>query len=367
MNVVQQVQWRSLVLFVSVFTLMGAGWVMAYCGSAFVLPDEFFFVKRHSVHLVLSVLCMALAIGLHPRVYRRLAYPLYSLALVVLVLVLIPGIGRRVGGSARWLDLGFLRVQGGELLKITLVFYLAMSLAKKGDKMRLFHAGIIPHIVIPGLAAGLLLAEPDFGTAFVAVSVTFVMLFIGGARASYLLTMVLVAVPLVLHAVTASTYRLRRLIAFLDPWSHRQDSGYQVVESLIAMGSGRLWGMGVGQGPAKLQFLPAAHTDFVLSLIGQEWGFVGVSIVLLCFATIAVVGLHTALSQTDPFCRYLAIGITTTLVLQAVINAFVALGIVPTKGITLPFVSYGGASLLISCFMAGILLQLSATCPPDSS
>ncbi|MEM7589093.1 MAG: putative lipid II flippase FtsW [Myxococcota bacterium] len=360
-------QWRPLMLLVSVFTLMGLGWVMAYSGSAFVLSDGFFFAKRHGVHLVLGALCMVVAVGLHPRMYRRFAYLLYGLAMLVLVLVLIPGVGRRVGGSARWLDLGFLRVQGGEILKIALVFYLAMSLAKKGDKMRLFHAGIIPHIVIPGLAVGLLLAEPDFGTAFVAVSVTFIMLFIGGARTSYLLAMALVALPLALHAVTSSTYRLRRLIAFLDPWSHRQDSGYQVVESLIAMGSGQLSGTGVGQGPAKLHFLPAAHTDFVLSLIGQEWGFFGVSVVLLCFVSITVVGLRAAISQTDLFCRYLAVGITTTLVLQAVVNTFVALGIVPTKGITLPFVSYGGASLLISCFMAGILLQLSTTCPEDCS
>ncbi|MEM7402689.1 MAG: putative lipid II flippase FtsW [Myxococcota bacterium] len=358
---------RSLALLASVFTLMGIGWVMSYSGSAFATSDGLFFAKRHGLHLMLGTLCMAAAALPHPRAYQRLAYPMYGLALLVLILVLLPGVGRRVGGSARWLDLGFLRVQGGELLKLALVFYLAMSLAKKGEKMRLFHAGIVPHIVLPGLAVLLLLAEPDLGTAFVSMSVTFVMLFIGGARTSYLLAMLLAAIPLALHAITASPYRLRRLIAFFDPWSHRQDSGYQVVESLIAMGSGQLWGSGVGHGPAKLQFLPAAHTDFVLSLIGQEWGFVGVSLILLCFVIITIAGLHTAQSQYDPFCCYLAVGITTTLVLQAVVNACVALGIVPTKGITLPFVSYGGASLLISCCMAGVLLQLSAAPPHDDS
>ncbi|MEM7495383.1 MAG: putative lipid II flippase FtsW [Myxococcota bacterium] len=346
-------------LLLSVLVLTGMGLVMTYSGSAFVTRDPWFFAKRQWAYAAAAALGMAVAVVVPVGVYRRAAYPLYALALGVLVLVLVPGVGHSVRGAARWLRLGPVHVQGGELLKMALVCFLAMSLAKKGPKMLLFRVGIVPHLLLPGVAVALLLAEPDFGTAVLAVAVTGALLFVGGARAAYLVGLLVLAVPLGLHAITSSPYRLRRLVAFLDPWSHRQGAGYQVVESLIALGSGKLGGTGVGHGTAKLHFLPDAHTDFVLALIGQEWGFIGVSVAVLCFVTIAVAGFGVAARQTDPFCRYLAAGLTTTLVLQAVINVFVTLGIVPTKGMGLPFVSYGGSSLLVSCWMAGMLLQLA--------
>ena len=348
-----------LAVLLSVLVLTGMGLVMTYSGSAFVTRDPWFFTKRQWVYAGLAGLSMAAAVVVPVQLYRRLAYPLYALALGVLVLVLVPGVGRSARGAARWLQLGPVNVQGGELLKLALVCFLAMSLAKKGRKMLLFRVGIVPHLLLPGLAVVLLLAEPDFGTAVLAMSVTAILLFVGGARAGYLAGLFMLAIPLGLHGITSSPYRLRRLVAFLDPWSHRQDAGYQVVESLIALGSGQIPGVGVGHGTAKLHFLPDAHTDFVLALIGQEWGFMGVSVVLLCFVAITVSGVVIAARQTDPFCRYLAVGLTTTLVLQGIINIFVTLGIVPTKGIGLPFVSYGGSSLLISCWMAGMLLQLA--------
>jgi cell division protein FtsW len=351
------------ILLLCMFVLVMFGLVMVYSSSAIVSGsvnhDSFYFVKRQLVFIFLSGGAFVFALYIQPNLYQRYGYPIYIVMLLLLASLLIPGIGKSAGGAARWISLGVFRLQPGELFKFALIIYLAKSLAEKANHVTLFSVGIIPHILIPGIAMFLLMLEPDFGTTFMVATLTFVMLFIGGAPVTYLLLGILLAIPIALQMITSSHYRLERVIAFLDPWSHRQNEGYQVVESLMAFGSGGFWGLGLGRGPGKLHFLPAAHTDFILAIIGEELGFIGISFIIICFLLIAIYGFKIALSLNNPFQIYLAAGLTTLITLQAIFNAFVVMGLVPTKGITLPFVSYGGSSLIMSCFMVGVLVRLA--------
>ncbi|MEI6790148.1 MAG: putative lipid II flippase FtsW [Myxococcaceae bacterium] len=353
----------SKLILIASLSLMILGIVIVYSSSAVVAHlgyhDSLFFLKRQLVYVSMGIGVFVGALFIDPLYYRKYAYHLYVLALVLLILVLIPGIGKSAGGAARWISLGFIRIQAGEVFKFALVSYLAMSLAKKGSKMHLFHVGIVPHLILPGVAMILLLLEPDFGTTVIVASVTFIMLFIGGARVAYLLGAVFLALPVLYHIVSSSPYRMARVMAFLDPWTHRQEGGYQVVQSLMTLGSGGWFGLGLGQGPSKLYFLPAAHTDFILAVIGEELGFIGIVFVVGCFVTLLCCGFWVAFKSKDIFKTYLATGLTSVLIIQAVLNSFVVMGLLPTKGLTLPLVSYGGSSLMIACLMLGILFRLS--------
>jgi len=357
----------DLILFAAMMSLLFLGLIMTFSSSAVVtalsLNDPYYYLKRQSLFAVLALGMCMLGMSMPLEKLKEFAYPLYGLTLALLVLVLIPGVGHKAGGATRWIAVGPFHLQPGEVAKLAIVVYLAMSLAKKGEKMLLFRVGIIPHLVLPGLFIGLLLLEPDFGCAFLVAMTTFVMLFVGGARAAYLFGGVLAMVPLLMHIVTSSPYRLKRVLAFLDPWAHRQDIGYQVVQSLIALGSGGIGGNGLGLGNSKFFYLPAAHTDFILAGIGEELGFIGVCLVMVCFLGLAFVGLQIALSQSDPFAANLAVGLTALILAQATLNVFVVLGLAPAKGTTLPFVSYGGSSLLATGFMAGLLIQMAMPRP----
>jgi cell division protein FtsW len=213
-------------------------------------------------------------------------------------------------------------------------------------------------MLVPGLAVVLLMGEPDFGTSVLLLGVTFVLLFVAGARLGILFAALVAVVPLAIHQIVSSDYRMRRVLAFLDPWSHRSDIGYQITESLMTFGSGGLFGAGLGESKQKLFFLPAAHTDFIYAVIGEELGFVGAFAVLAAFFVIGSRALTSALGRNRPFHAYLTLGLVSLLLIQMHFNVCVVLGLVPTKGITLPFVSYGGSSLIASMFMVGVLLRL---------
>jgi cell division protein FtsW len=358
----------DLILFATVLTLLFLGLIMTFSSSsvatAITLNDPYYYLKRQSFFALLCLFACAFGASVPLEKVRQFAYPFYGMTLLLLVLVLIPGIGHKAGGATRWIAIGPFHLQPGEIAKLAIVVYLAMSLAKKGEKMLLFRVGIVPHLVLPGLVMGLLLLEPDFGCSFLVAMTTFVMLFVGGARVAYLFGGILLAVPALMHVVTSSPYRLKRVLAFLDPWAHRQDIGYQVVQSLIALGSGRVTGQGLGAGNSKFFYLPAAHTDFILAGIGEELGFIGVCLVMCCFLCIAWTGLKISLAQSDAFAAYLAVGLTALILAQAILNVFVVLGLAPAKGTTLPFVSYGGSSLLATGFMAGLLIQMATSKAP---
>lgn len=353
----------DVILLVAVLFLMGLGVVMVYSSSWALAQsarsDELFYLKRQGMYAAVAVVALVFGAAVDPRRWERWAYPMLGGAIFLLLIVLIPGVGAAAGIARRWISLGPVTLQAGEVAKFALVVYLAMSLAKKGPRMKTFRVGVLPHILIPGALVFLLVLEPDFGTAMMLVTMTLLMLFVGGARVGYLAGAIVAVFPVALLLITQSPYRMRRIVAFLDPWAHRHDVGYQITESLMTLGSGGVDGLGLGDGRQKLFFLPAAHTDFIFAVVGEELGFIGVIVVVAAFVMILVRGTRAALRHHRPFLSYLAIGITCLIVVQALFNMAVVLGVVPTKGLTLPFLSYGGSSLITSAFLAGVLLRLS--------
>jgi len=350
-------------LLAAVLLLTAWGLVMVYSASAVTaeakLHDQFYYLKRQLVAGGLGVVLLALAVRAGPRGAERIAYPLLGLTVVAMLLVLVPGLGRAAGGARRWIDLGVLRFQPAELAKVALVLYLARSLAAKREKMRLFSIGFLPHLLVAGLLMGLCLLQRDFGTAVVLAALLFALLFAAGAKLGYLFGAALLAVPLAWRAIAGTPYRMQRIQAFLDPFQHREGAGFQMVESLLGVGSGGWLGQGLGQGKGKLFYLPAAPTDFIGAVIAEETGLLGVALLLGLYAVIAWRGLRAARRAADAFSCYAALGITVLVVVQALVNLSVVFVLLPTKGLTLPFVSYGGSSLVTLLAASGVLLAVS--------
>lgn len=351
------------VLLAAVVLLSMFGVVMVYSASAVYagarLGDGLWFFKRQALGAGLGLLALLVTMRIGYRRLEAFAVPLVFTSLALLVLVRVPGLGHSAGGAQRWMQLGPLRFQPSEIAKLALILWLARSLSRKQDRMRVFSVGFLPHLIMLGLFAVLLLLEPDFGTTIVLAILTFALLFVAGARATYIAGMVGALAPIAAFLIWRSPYRLQRIVTFLDPWKDPQGHGYQTVESLLGFGAGGSLGVGLGESHQKLFFLPAAHTDFILSIIGEELGFAGVAVVLALFAIVAWRGFKAAWSATDAFGCYLALGLTMLLSLEAIVNAGMALALLPTKGMALPFLSYGMSSEIASCIAAGLLLSIS--------
>jgi len=349
----------------AVLCLCALGVVMTFSAGSLLAAKRYgdwtFFLKRELVYASLGLLAFTVALRTDYAVYRRYAYPLLFAGILALVAVLL--VGTRVGGAVRWFRVGPISFQPSEFSKIALVIYLASLLARKAEKVRQFSVGFLPPLVVAGLLVALLLKQPDLGTAGIFGVVTIALLFVAGARVSYIFLAVLLAAPVAWRFIVGTPWRMRRMLAFLDPWAHRKDAGYQTVESLISIGSGGLTGQGLGMGKQKLFFLPEAHTDFILAVVGEELGLLGLLGVIALFLLLIVRGLLAAVRARDVFGAYLAFGLSCLFGLQAMFNMAVVLGLLPTKGLTLPFVSYGGSSLIVSLFAAGILANISARNP----
>jgi len=358
----------DLVLFGAVLLLFGIGVVMVYSASAVYAAakyqDGMYFLKRQLLYGGAGLGALYVGWRIDYRHYRRWIYPLLGTSVLLLIGLLVPGLARKVDGATRWLRFAGISFQPSELVKVTLVLYLAHSLSRKSpDRLRLFSVGFLPPLAVASLIAVLVLKQPDLGSTVILMAVTLLTLLVAGTRVSYVLTAVLAAAPIAYHQIVGTPWRLRRLIAFFDPWTYRKDAGYQISESLMSVGSGGFWGLGLGAGKQKLFFLPAAHTDFVFAISGEELGFVGLCLIVALFAVLTWRGLRASLGANDLFGSYLAFGITATLSLQAAVHMAVVLGMVPTKGITLPFCSYGGSSLLVNLLSVGILLNVAARNP----
>ena len=356
------------VLLGAVLALVALGLVMVYSASAVTAAEKLgnglYVLERQLIAAGVGLVAMAAAVRLGYRKLARLAFPMLLLSIVLLVLVLIPGVGATVGGAKRWLRLPGISVQPAEIAKFTWVVYLAYSLAKKREKVATFSVGFLPHLLLAGLLVGLCMGEPDFGSSVELLVLLFILLFAAGTKLSYLVGSVLLALPMAWAAVAHSPYRWARIRAFLDPWAHRHDLGYQVAQSLISVGSGGLFGVGLGESKQKLFFLPEAHTDFIFSIIGEELGLLGALLTIALYAVVVWRGTRAALRASETFGTYLGLGLTALLGVQAAVNMSVAMGMLPTKGLTLPFVSYGGCSLVVSMAAAGVLLSLSAASAP---
>ncbi len=352
---------HTLLIVTMVLALVGL--VMVFSASAVVAGNRFhdsgYFLKRQLAWLTFGFVLLHVASRVDYVWWKRLSVPLLGLMALLLVMVLIPSLGVAAKGARRWLRLGPISIQPAEMVKLVAVIYLAAYLTKKEDRITSFSSGLLPVLFVIGVLSGLVLLEPDLGTVVVIGLVTIGLLFLGGAQVKHLMGLGLCAVPVVLVLVLGSSYRRQRLLTFLAPWKDASNAGFQITQSFLAFGSGGPFGVGLGEGKQKLFFLPEAHTDFVLALVGEELGLVGTGAIILLFALFVVRGFQIAARARMPFGRYLGIGITLLIGGQALVNAAVATGMLPTKGLTLPFVSYGGASLVISLLAVGILLNIS--------
>ena len=341
--------------------LTAVGVLMVYSTSSVYSMENFgdpnYYLKRHAMYLGLGLLGMVAALSFDYRVFRKLVYPTYFLGIALLVTVLV--IGKDVGGARRWIDLGFFSFQPSEVAKYLLVLYLAHSLTKKRDKVDSFVVGFASHILVAGIYVILVLLEPDFGTATTMIAVLFCMMFIGEVRIRYLVPLGLISAALLTVAVLTKGYRMRRITAYLDPWQDPLGAGYQSIQSFIAFALGGIYGTGLGDSSQKLFFLPQAHTDFIFSIIGEELGFIGVLLVILGFIVLLIRSLRVSLRAPDLFGCYLVFGCVVLIALQAGMNMAVAVGLFPTKGLTLPFISYGGTSLITSLTAVGVILNVS--------
>ena len=357
----------TILLLAVVLTCFGL--VMVYSASSIMAARRFndglYFLKRQGLFALSGFVVMAAVMHIDYHRLRRLAVPFLFCCIALLVVVLIPGVGSHAGGASRWLRLPGFSVQPSELAKLGLVLYMAHSLAKKREKIKSFKLGFIPYMVVLALLLLLLLLQPDLGSALTLGAVAMVMLLVAGTRLSYLSSVVILAIPFLYFAVMNVDYRRRRILAFLHPWQDPTNTGFQIIQSWIAFGTGGLFGNGLGEGIQKLFYLPEAHTDFIFSVVGEELGFLGVLVVTAMFLVLVMRGIRTAIGAPDDFGRYLAFGVTLLLGLEAFVNIAVVMGMLPTKGLALPFLSYGGTSLLTTLVAVGILLNISAHVPGE--
>ncbi|NOY52467.1 MAG: putative lipid II flippase FtsW [Deltaproteobacteria bacterium] len=351
------------ILMADVLFLCVLGVVMVYSASAYMAMDlyhdEYFFLKREMIFALLGLCGMFLAANFNYVHLRYFVFPFLGLCLFLMILVLIPGIGVKVGGAQRWLQVGGVKFQPSEMTKLGLILYMAHSLKKKEGKIKDFAYGFTPYVVILGVFFMLMLLQPDLGTAVSLAAVVMLMLFMAGTRLRYLFSLVLVSIPLLYVLIMGAAYRRRRFMAFLHPWKDAAGAGFQIIQSFLAIGSGGVIGTGLAQGHQERLFLPEPHTDFIFAIIGEELGFIGAVIVVAAFAIFLYRGMLIALRSVDPFGRYLALGLTGMVSIQALLNLSVVVGLLPTKGLTLPLLSYGGSSLLMTFIGVGILLNIS--------
>lgn len=347
-----------------VILLAGLGVIMVYSASSAISmkthDSVFYFMQKQAFFCVISLGLMFVAASFPYQFYKPMAYVILVASLALLCLVLVPSLSVKAGGAHRWIRLFGLTFQPAEPAKLALIIFLAYSLSKKQALIKVFSVGFIPHLFIFSLFALLIIFQPDFGTVAVLAVITWVMMFVAGVRILHLLSLVPLAIPVLYFLILKVDYRKERILAFLNPWADPYDTGYQITHSLKAFGSGGVFGKGLGLGMQKLHYLPEPHTDFIFSIIGEELGLLGVLGVFILYGVLIWKGARIARSAADTFGSILAFGLTTYLAIQMIINTGVALGVMPTKGLTLPFISYGGTSLMVNMLAVGILMNIGS-------
>lgn len=353
----------DFVILLTTVILLGFGLIMVYSASHHVAYDELgdsaYFLKRQLIWAFLGMFVLYLTMHIPYLIYRKLIFYLLCVLLVLMVLVLIPGIGVERFGARSWLNLKVMSFQPSEFVKLALLIYLASIFAKKQTYISHFTRAVLPPLFIVGLFCGLTLLQRDLGTTTMLMLFTLIMMFAAGVRLSQMLLMGLLGAGLFTVFALTQPYRLERIISTRDPWSDPTGSGYQLIQSLYALGNGGILGTGFDQSIQKQFYLPFAHTDFIFSVIGEEWGFVGCLAVILLYVILVFRGIQVSLRAPDSFAMLLGVGISIMVGLQAMINMGVASGLLPVTGLTLPLISYGGSSLLLTLASIGILLNIS--------
>ncbi len=320
--------------------------------------SPFYYFRRQLINIAVGLGGLLLLSQFSLKGFKRIAWPLIVTAFVMLILLWIPGLGLVRGGARRWLRIGTLVLEPSEIAKFAAVFFLAYGLSKRHERIAEFVDGPLPVLVVIAPMALIFLKQPDFGATVVLATLLIVMLWAAGTRATHLSVAGGFGVLLLLFEAGRKAYRARRFAAFLDPWRVARGAGFQLIQSFVALGAGGKWGVGLGAGRQKMFYLPQAHTDFVFAVVGEEFGMLGTMIVVALFGAILVRGMRIAHNEPDPFASLLAVGMTSLITLQAVFNMAVVIGLVPTKGLPLPFLSYGGTSMIISLAALGVLLAL---------
>jgi len=356
---------RSLRISLSIITviLICIGVVMIYSASSIYSLDTYhdsaFFLKRHLIFVLIGFILTFFVMAFDYRKLKEISKPLLLIALVLLCFVLVPGLGRQVAGARRWFRLGIISFQPSELASLALIIYIADFLTRKKDQLKNFWKGYLPPMMAMGFSVVLILMQPDLGSALALSIVVFLMLFVAGVNLKHLGLVLISAIPLLYVLIFSVPYRRARIVSFLNPWADPHGSGFQIIQSQVALGSGKLFGLGLGHSKQKLFYLPAAHTDFIYSIIGEEIGLLGTLVIVALFILFIIKGLKIVSLIEDRFGYFLGLGIVLMLSFKAVVNMGVSTGILPTKGLPLPFISYGGSSLVLDMVCVGLLLNIS--------
>ncbi len=351
----------DFLLFTAALSLVGIGLVMVYSASSVMAlaetGDPLHYLKRQLVGVVVGIVAMLVIMQVDYRIYQRVAIAGVALAYILLVIVLLQG--TTIAGSKRWINLGVINLQPSELAKLALVNFIAAYAASRPQNMRLFWKGLVPPLLVTTGFFGLIMLEPDFGTAASMAGTAVIMLFACGARIAHLAGLAAMAIPLLGVMVWLEPYRVERILSFVDPWADPMNTGWNIIQSLLAIGSGGLFGLGLGSSRQKYFYLPEQHTDFIFAILSEELGLLGGTITILLFFLLAWRGFRVALKAHDLFGCFLAVGITSMITLQAVLNIGVVSGVLPVTGLTLPFISFGSSSLVVSLVGVGVLLNIS--------
>lgn len=353
----------DIILLLVTLILVTVGTAMIYSSSSIIALEKFkdgqYFLKKQIFFVILGLISMVLLTKIDYTTWKKAAYPGIILSLILLMLLFIPHVGLKRGGATRWLNLGVFSFQVSEMVKIAMVVFLAHLLARKAHLLKKFSRGILIPSAITAVVISLILLEPDFGTAVIIASILILMLCLAGSRITHLMFLAAAFIPVGVWLIFHKGYRLARLTVFLDPWKDAGNSGFQIIQSLISFGSGGTFGVGIGDGMQKLFYLPQPHTDFILSIIAEESGFIGVSIVIILFSIFVFRGFMIAMKAPDLFGMLLAAGLTMVIAMESFINIAGVMGLIPLKGLALPFLSYGGSSFVMSMIAVGILLNIS--------
>ena len=343
--------------------LSAFGVVMVYSSSAIYAQEYYgdaaYFLKRHLLYLAVGLVLAGWVLSVDLRQIRRWAKPFMILLLVLLAAVLVPGVGRLVSGARRWFRIGGFSFQPSELAQLAVILYFADVLTRKRGLLRDFFQGVLPALMVLAATLVLILAEPDLGTTVAIAVVAVAMLFLAEVEWKILFPMFLSAVPIVVVLILMKPYRMRRVLAYLNPWADPEGSGFQLIQSLVALGSGGWLGQGLGESRQKLFYLPAAHTDFIFSVIGEELGFIGATGVLILIGLLCWYGIRLAASASDSFGFLTGMGIVLLIALETLVHVGVATGAIPTKGLPLPFISYGGSALIVNLVSIAVLLNVA--------
>lgn len=343
--------------------LLCVGIIMIYSASSCYAYEQYndgaYYLKRHLIHLAFGLLLAGFLLKKDYKILKKYTKAFLAISMIGLMLALLPGIGHEAGGAKRWVKLGFIGFQPSEFTGFFLLVYVADILDRKQPVIRSFLRGFMPPLTILGFSVLLILLQPDLGSSVCILAVGLIMMFVAGVNMAYFLPFLLPIIPIFYILIFKVAYRLRRIVSYLDPWSDTQGAGFQIIQSFLALGSGGVLGLGLGCSKQKLFYLPQAHTDFIFSIIGEETGLIGTLSIVALFAIFVWLGIRISIKAKDLFGRFLSLGITTSIGLKAVINIAVTTGAIPTKGLPLPFISYGGTALIFSIAAVAILINIS--------